>query len=185
LAAREPSWLENRLGSAGRHLWDLSRGIDPREVIPDRLAKSVGAEDTFDEDREYPEEVKASIHAQSLRVGRRIRRAGLKAAVVQLKVKLSDFTVITRRTTLERPTDDGQQIYRTAIELMERVSPAKKIRLTGVSVQSLRSAGEQLNLLEPTTSPSDRLNAALDRIADKFGVDAIRTADLADPDSDP
>jgi len=185
LAAREPAWLEDRLGSIGRHLWDLSRGIDQREVVPDRLAKSVGAEDTFEEDREGAEEVTASIHAQSLRVGRRLRRAGLKAAVVQLKVKLSDFTVITRRTTLERPTDDGQQIYRTAIELMERVNPVKKIRLTGVSAQGLRAGGEQLSLLESPTKRSDLLNATLDRIAEKFGAAAVRTADLSDPDSDP
>ncbi len=183
LAAREAAWLEDR--SIGRHLWDLSRGIDQREVVPDRLAKSVGAEDTFEEDREGAEEVTASIHAQSLRVGRRLRRAGLKAAVVQLKVKLSDFTVITRRTTLERPTDDGQQIYRTAIELMERVNPVKKIRLTGVSAQGLRAGGEQLSLLESPTKRSDLLNATLDRIAEKFGAAAVRTADLSDPDSDP
>ncbi len=93
--------------------------------------------------------------------------------------------MITRRTTLERPTDDGQQIYRTAIELLERVNPVKKIRLTGVSAQGLRAGGEQLSLLESPTKRSDQLNATLDRIAEKFGAAAVRTADLSDPDSDP
>ncbi|HME92385.1 MAG TPA: DNA polymerase IV [Myxococcaceae bacterium] len=184
LAAREPSWLEKRLGSGGRHLWDLSRGVDPRPVVPDRLAKSVGAEDTFDEDRRGIAELTAAIHAQSLRVGRRLRRAGLKSAVVQLKVKFSNFKLVTRRTTLEQPTDDGQQIYRTAIALLERLDPDQKIRLTGVSAQGLRRGSEQLSLFDPQPRRGDLLNAALDRIAEKFGAGAISTADLNDPHSD-
>ena len=48
VATWDVAWLEERLGSQGRHLWDLARGHDPREVVPDRAAKSVGAEDTFE-----------------------------------------------------------------------------------------------------------------------------------------
>ena len=184
LASRDPAWLQRQLGRGGRHLWDLSRGIDPRPVVPDRLAKSIGAEETFDEDRQGIDAVTAAIHAQSLRVARRLRRAGLKSAVVQLKLKFSDFKLLTRRTTLEQPTDDGQQIYRTAFALLERLNPRQKIRLTGVSAQGLRRGGGQLNLLEPQPRRQDLLNAALDRIADKFGSDAISTADLTDPHSE-
>ena len=184
LAARDRPWLEKRLGTGGRRLWDLSRGVDPRPVVPDRLAKSIGAEDTFDEDRQGIGEVTAAIHAQSLRVARRLRRAGLKSAVVQLKLKFSDFKLLTRRATLEQPTDDGQQIYRTAIALLERLNPEQRIRLTGVSTQSFRRGGEQLNLLDPRPGRRDLLNATLDRIAEKFGSDAISTADLTDPHSE-
>ena len=183
LAARDPSWLEKRLGSGGRHLWDLSRGFDPLPVVADRFAKSIGAEETFDEDRQGIEALTAAIHAQSLRVGRRLRRAGVKSAVVQLKLKFSDFKLLTRRATLKQPTDDGQQIYRTAIALLERLNPGQKIRLTGVSAQGLRRGAEQLNLLDPRPGRRDLLNAALDRIAEKFGADAISTADLTDPGS--
>ena len=97
------AWLEERLGSQGRHLWELARGHDPREVVPDRDAKSVGAEDTFEEDLTGLELLRPHVHAQALRVGRRLRKAGVRGRVVQLKIKFADFSVITRRTTLSCP----------------------------------------------------------------------------------
>ena len=120
VARRDVAWLEAQWGSSGRHLWELSQGIDLREVVPDREAKSVGAEDTFDEDLEGMEALSPYVHAQALRVGRRLRHAGVKGRVVQLKVKFSDFTVITRRLTLPSATDDGQTLYRVACELLRR-----------------------------------------------------------------
>jgi DNA polymerase-4 len=184
VAARDVAWLENRLGSQGRHLWELSQGIDPREVVPDRAAKSVGAEDTFEEDLTGLDLLRPHIHAQALRVGRRLRKAGVKGRVVQLKVKFSDFNVITRRTTLSAPTDDGQSLYRAALELLERAHEGKPIRLTGVSVQSLgEQEPQQLGLFQAAPAPpprSEKLNAALDRIAERFGKKAITTADLAE-----
>ncbi len=178
LAVRDPDWLTRRLPGA-RTLWDLAQGIDPRPVVPDRAAKSIGAEDTFDEDRE-PGELSAALHAQALRVGRRLRRAGLRGRVVQLKIKLSDFTHFTRRTTLRAPTDDGQTIYGAAILLLERARLAQRIRLTGVSVQDIDQPDPQLGLFAPMPQRSQRLNAALDRIADRYGDAAVTTADLTE-----
>ena len=106
-------------------------------MVPDREAKSVGAEDTFDEDVTGAEALSPYVHAQALRVGRRMRRAGVKGRVVQLKVKFSDFTVITRRTTLPAPSDDGQLFYRVARELLDKAHDDRPIRLTGVSLQDL------------------------------------------------
>jgi DNA polymerase IV len=184
VAARDVAWLENRLGSQGRHLWELSQGIDTREVVPDRAAKSVGAEDTFEEDLTGLDLLRPHIHAQALRVGRRLRKAGVKGRVVQLKVKFADFTVITRRTTLSAPADDGQALYRAALELLERAHEGKPVRLTGVSVQSLgEQEPQQLGLFQAAAPPpprSAKLNAALDRIAERFGTKAITTADLAE-----
>jgi DNA polymerase-4 len=183
VAAREVAWLEERLGSQGRHLWELAHGIDPREVVPDRAAKSVGAEDTFEEDLQGLDLLRPHIHAQALRVGRRLRKAGVKGRVVQLKVKFADFSLITRRTTLPAPTDDGQALYRSALELLERAHEGKPIRLTGVSVQALgEQEPQQLGLFQAAAAPpprSAKLNAALDRIAERFGSKAITTADLA------
>ncbi|MCP3097717.1 DNA polymerase IV [Myxococcus sp. K15C18031901] len=178
VAKRDVEWLEARLGSSGRHLWELSQGIDTREVVPDRAAKSVGAEDTFEEDLTGVDALKPHIHAQALRVARRLRRANLKGRVVQLKLKLSDFTLLTRRTTLREATDDGQTLYRAALELLERAHEGKPMRLTGVSVQ-LDEAPPQLGLFPAAPPRTAKLNAALDRIADRFGSKAITTADIA------
>ena len=175
LAARTPDWLERRV-AGGRDLWELARGIDPRTVIPDRAAKSIGAEDTFDEDRE-PGELAPALHGQALRVARRMRRAGVRGRVVQLKLKSADFVVGTRRLTLREPTDDGQAIYHAAQDLLARAPVAGRVRLTGVSVQDLAS-DEQPTLFPEPPSRADKLNAALDRIADRFGEEAIGTGDL-------
>lgn len=182
VAAHEPEWLEERLGPSGRHLWELSQGIDSREVVPDRAAKSVGAEDTFEEDLTGVDALKPHVHSQALRVGRRLRRAGVKGRVVQLKLKFSDFTLITRRTTLREATDDGQTLYRTALELLERSHEGKPIRLTGVSVQ-LDEVPPQLGLFPAAPPRTAKLNAALDKIAERFGSKAITTADIADSEA--
>ena len=99
-------------GPSGRALWEQANAIDPRPVIPDRDAKSIGAEDTFDEDLSGVEALAPRIHAQALRVAHRLRRAGLRARTVQLKLKRADFTLVTRRATLDEATDDGQVLYR-------------------------------------------------------------------------
>jgi DNA polymerase IV len=186
VARRDAAWMEARWGSSGRHLWELAQGIDAREVVPDREAKSVGAEDTFDEDLTGVEALSPYVHAQALRVGRRLRHAGVKGRVVQLKVKFADFTVITRRTTLPAFTDDGQQLYRVARELLEKAHDDKPVRLTGVSMQELgaQEAPRQLGLFTAPEAPrrSDKLNAALDKIAERFGAKAVTTADVAGSD---
>jgi DNA polymerase IV len=158
VAARELEWLTRTLGPSGQHFWELANAIDPRAVVPD--------------------------HGQALRVGRRLRKAHLKARVVQLTVKYDDFQSLTRRLTLDAPTDDGQVLYREARGLLERVDLSRKIRLTGVSAQELVGQNEQLGLFgAPPPARSDKLNAALDRITEKFGTKAVVTADLAKADA--
>jgi DNA polymerase-4 len=179
VAARDVAWLEERLGDGGRHLWELANGIDERAVVPDREAKSIGAEDTFEEDVAGPEALEPRLHSQALRVGRRLRRAGVKTRVVQLKLKYADFTTITRRVTLAAPTDDGQALYREAVALLSRASLDQKVRLTGVSAQDLGGVAQLPLFDDERAARRGRLNAALDRIADKFGRSAVVTADLA------
>lgn len=180
VAARDKGWLFQKLGDGGTHLWELSQGIDDRPVIPDAQAKSIGAEDTFEEDVEDREALHPQLHLQALRVGRRLRRSGHRTRVVQLKIKFHDFETITRRVTLEAPTDDGQTLYRAALGLLERVPAGKKVRLTGVSAQDLDAPPPQLSLFAPAgPSRSDKLNAALDKIAQKYGTAAVVPADVA------
>ncbi len=177
IASQDPKRIERHVSGA-RDLWTLAQGIDPRPVVPDRAAKSIGAEETFGEDLRGADAVRPHIQGQALRVGRRLRQAGIKTRVVQLKVKFDDFSLITRQQTLEPPTDDGQTLYRVAMELLTVAAPNKKIRLTGVSAQALTGPQPQLALFAPPPSRPDRLNAALDRIAERFGGDAVVPADV-------
>jgi len=191
IARRELRWMEERFGASGAHLWALAHGQDDRPVVPDREAKSIGAEDTFEEDLHGLEALKPHVHAQALRVGRRLRKAEVRTRVVQLKIKYGDFELVTRRRTLEQPTDDGQTLYRAALLLFDRIDLSRPIRLTGISAQDLGESQPtppaQLGLFEAVAAPappprSDRLNAALDRIAARFGTAAVTTADLVRPE---
>jgi DNA polymerase-4 len=122
------------------------------------------------------------VHAQALRVARRLRRAGLKAKVAQLKIKFADFELVTRRHTFPEPTDDGQALYREAMDLFARVDLTRAVRLTGVSGQELVGERDQMELFRPAPGKSQRLNAALDQIASRYGHAAVTTADLAEAD---
>jgi DNA polymerase IV len=180
VAAREEAWLLDKLGSSGPQLRRLSLGLDDREVVPDRQQKSLGAEDTFEENVANPAELHAHLHGQALRVGQRLRKAGLSGRVVVLKLKLADFSLVTRRRTLPEPTDDGQSLYREALALLAENPPQGSVRLTGVSAQDLAPRGQgQLGLFAGKPKRESKLNAALDRISEKFGAGAITTADLA------
>jgi len=184
LARMDPEALERRLGPGGRDLWERACGIDPRPVIPDREAKSIGAEETFDEDLAGAGELAPRIHAQALRVGQRLRRAGLRARTVQLKIKYADFKIVNRSATLAEPTDDGQTLYREAAALLARID-ARPARLTGVSAQNLIPAeAPQLGLFAPPPTTGQKLNRALDAIAERFGRAAITTGDIAGSDDD-
>lgn len=182
LRAKGEPWLVARLGEGGRALHALSLGHDDRPVVADRQQQSLGAEDTFPEDTLDAGLIRAALHAQAWRVGQRLRRANLQARVVELKLKDLEFKVSHRRLTLDAPTDDGQRLYRAAIELLERAAPKAPLRLTGVCVQgfeppepSLFSALERSGTDQPRRTA---LNRALDRITDKFGPRAIQPADL-------
>jgi DNA polymerase-4 len=180
VATREVDWLTAKLGEGlGRHLFELSHGLDDRAVVPDRAAKSIGAEETFEEDLDDPTLLKPHIHDQALRVGQRLRKAGLQTRVVQLKLKFADFKLTTRRKTLDLPTDDGQILYRTALELLDRGALPKPVRLTGVSAQALLGSDAQLGLFPAEPRRSSRVNSAIDAIQARFGPASISTADLA------
>jgi DNA polymerase-4 len=179
VARADATWLERKLGNTGLELRALALGLDDREVVPDREAKSIGAEDTFEDDLADRDALKQHIHRQALRVGRRLREAGRRTRVVQLKLKLSDFTLLTRRTTLEEATDDGQALYRSACALLDREPLSQAVRLTGVSAQELVGDAPQLGLFASGPKRNEKLNAALDKIAEKYGSAAVLPADIS------
>ncbi len=180
IAAQRPDWLESKLGATGPWLRELALGHDDRPVVPDREAKSVGSEDTFEEDLADAQALEPHIHSQAWRVARRLRRAGVKTRVVQLKLKYADFALTTRRQTLEAATDDGQTLYRAALALLHREPLRQPVRLTGVSAQELGGGTAQLPLFQEGPSRTERLNEALDRLERRFGPGVVRTADLSD-----
>ncbi|MGA8890359.1 MAG: DNA polymerase IV, partial [Anaeromyxobacteraceae bacterium] len=115
--------LSERFGSQGVHMRALARGDDPRPVVPDEEARSIGAEDTFERDLRGEQALLPQLLDQCVRVARRLREAGVRGRVVTLKVKYADFEQVTRRSTLDAPTDDADAIYRSIREDLRRAEP--------------------------------------------------------------
>jgi DNA polymerase-4 len=185
VARRDRAALERSLGPLGAHLHDLAHGVDPRPVTPDRDARSIGAEDTFGEDLATVAELLPHLHAQALRVARRLRRSGRVARTVVLKLKTRDFELRTRRTTLPAATDDGQRLYEAVAALLAReasVGNLVPMRLAGVSATQLEAPTVQPGLFDAGARRATKLNGALDAIANRFGVAAVRPADVLDTD---
>ena len=175
--------LVGRLGAiSGHHLAALARGEDPRAVVPEREAVTIGHRETFDDDIDDPGELTVTLLAQADRVASRLRDGELRARAVVLVIKYDDFREITRRTTLDAPTSDGGVLARTAIELLGKVviEPRKgcRVRLCGISATSLepRTAPRQLQFDEASRARGERLGDTLDKVAAKFGRGSIKRA---------
>ena len=169
--------FRDRFGDAGEHFSRLVRGIDDREVVPDREAKSISHEVTFPEDVVDHEQLRSVILDQTDQVARRLRRHGLLAKTATLKIRSGDFTTITRSKTMDVATDETQVIWDAAADLFtewsRRKSPA--VRLIGVGISQLSTGtGQQLSLFGLEESARHRqLDQAMDEIRDRFGDGAI------------
>lgn len=175
--------LEKKFGTYGLKMHQLSKGIDEREVVPEHDAKSIGHEETFSDDIVDVNEAKQEVLSLADRVSRRMRRKGVIAKTITLKVKYSDFVRITRSRTLPKPTEDGLEIYSIACSLLEKTQVGQRpVRLLGVSVSQLDYLGPegQLSLFDQNEAHKKRkvLNKALDSLCDKHGEHSIRPGTL-------
>jgi DNA polymerase IV len=185
IAATPVSALEAELGpAAAAHLTALASGRDSREVETSVREKSVGAEETFDVDVADPEVIRRELLRLSRRTARALRSSGCAARTVVVKLRKADFKTITRSRTLAEPTDVTRQIYDTACALYAAsgLSGRARLRLVGVRATGLvpaAAAQTQLALGERTVPWRDA-ESAVDRIASRFGADAIRPAALVE-----
>jgi DNA polymerase-4 len=173
-----PTWvLQRALGSEADHLTKLAQGIDPRPVVPDREARSVGAEDTFESDVTDLDRIEMSLLYQSERVATRLRRAGLVAAGVVLKYKTYDFKRLSRQAPLPTPSSDGTALFTGVRDLLHRHPPPAPLRLCGVGTYGLGPpAGPEL--FETEASRRAQANAAFDAIRSRYGDEALVRARL-------
>jgi DNA polymerase-4 len=191
LARAEAARLEALLGSWGLEVARLARGEETSEVEPYREPVSYSEENTFRSDVDDAGVLRSTIIAHAEAVGRRLRADGLRARTAVLKLKLArrrapgprGYPVITRRTTLAEPTDDGEVLSRAAFELLARADLREPVRLLGVGATNLVGrAGEQLPLFAAREGAArrSRLNRALDELARRFGAEAVVRGGPAD-----
>jgi len=174
------SILTGKFGKPGRGMHRAALGIDHRPVVTERPVQSVGNEETFATDLTDPAAIRRELLTLATRVGRRLRRAGLRGRTITLKIKYHDFAQISRSTTLAEASADDQLLYRTCWQLLQTSERAgSPIRLLGITAANLvaSSSGRQLKLFPlpgNTTKKNDALHAAMDKIRDKFGEKSLQ-----------
>jgi DNA polymerase-4 len=130
--------LQAHFGSSAEWYWRISRGIDEREVKPDRPYKSVSAERTFDEDQRDPGRLAAELERIAGYAWDRVERAEVAGRTVTLKVKYEDFTIITRSRSFASPVPDREAFTLAGQALLSALHPLPKgIRLLGLGLHNL------------------------------------------------
>jgi nucleotidyltransferase/DNA polymerase involved in DNA repair len=165
-----------------QHFRALARGEDDRPVVAQHEPKSVSEERTYGEDLVDPDEIDRALLARAEGVARQLRREGLVARTVHIKVRTGGFTTWTRALTLKAPTDLAEVVVRAARELYRERSALEGagVRLLGVGVSALERAGETPSALfpDPREERTRRAARAADEIRERLGGDAVTRARL-------
>ncbi|UII24302.1 DNA polymerase IV [Fulvivirga ligni] len=130
--------LASRFGKSGRYYYRIARGLDEREVTPNRIRKSLGAENTFEDDRTTTAELKTELEKITQVLTGRMERSNTKGKTLTLKVKFHDFQQITRSKTITQWIEDEAQIKQLYEELLGTFdNESMKVRLLGLSISNL------------------------------------------------
>ena len=175
--------LRKIFGRYAERMRARATGQDDRPVEPGRNEISISAEETFDRDLDRPERMVAEIAQLSERVAERLRRKGLQAGRIALKIRRHDFSTFTRQRRVSPPVVSGRRLAANCVELLgawlSEYAEAR-IRLLGVSALDL-SPAEQLPLFDGAEQQAVAAGEVADRIRDRFGPTAVRRGrDLAD-----
>ncbi len=182
LQALDEPEAQRRLGDAGAHWWALARGMDSREVVAGREARSIGHEETFGSDLASEDEVAHRLLPLLEDTARRLRRQGMRAGTITLKIRVRDFTTVTRAHTLRASTDRTDALWEVARALLRSWAAEgfQPVRLIGVQCSNLVRDRDEGGLFPDVEHERRRaLDAVTDRIADRFGAEAVRRGGVA------
>jgi DNA polymerase-4 len=166
----------SKLGEEGRRLWRLAQGIDGRRVSPNRESKSISSETTFDNDVADKAELTRVLLAHCDRVAARLRKEGLSATGVALKLRLPDFTLRTRSRTGMRPTQLAPRLFAAARPLLDAQPHGAAYRLLGVAAVDLEPAegADEGDLIDRDADREKSREAAIATLRDRFGMNSVQ-----------
>jgi DNA polymerase-4 len=181
LAGISEPMLRAHFGQLGSDLLQMAHGKDPRAVNPAGAAKSIGGEETFDQDSADPVFLRRILLGIACELGYRLRRHDYLAGTISAKVRYAKtFQTVERSVTLAVPTRSDETIHETAWGLLKSAWDGQKpLRLIGASLSNFKPDA-QLNLFEPSSSA---LAETLDRLRDRYGAGAVRRGSLLRPGS--
>lgn len=176
LVDADPEYLEAAVGRVGAHFQALARGEDPRPVATRRSARSMGSDRTLSCDVSDHGEILRHLQRSADRLGRRLRRRGYLAHGVRLRLKTTDFHLLSRQRRI-LPTDTGGDLLQGAVELLRGFPHPGPFRLVGLAAYDLEHDGRpwQFELFDGG-SRQRRLEAVVDAVIQRFGEGAVRRA---------
>ncbi len=175
LQTKSEAYLKERYGVIGLRLSTFSNGIDDRQVISSSQPKSISKETTFDSDLFSLESMSPILWKLCESIAVRMKNSGVSAKVITLKLKTTNFRIVTRRITLSNPTQLADVLYKSSLALLNNeVGP--KYRLMGVGISSFHSAeaADPVDFLNPDLKRQKQLESTIDKIRDKLGDNVIK-----------
>ena len=182
IASANAATLERSLGALGQRFFALANGVDPREVVGSRRARSVSSERTLSVDVAARKQIAGYLRLSADNVAARLRKSHRLARGVRVKLKTTDFRIVTRQGVLGEPTDVGAVLFEQASSLLREVGESGPFRLVGLAAYDLvaQEPAAQLELLPQGGNRERRLETAVDAIAARFGRGVVqRAGDLA------
>ena len=175
LARLDEATLTARYGKIGKRLHQCALGEDDRPVDPRRETKSISSEITLDADLSDTHALQPILWRLAETVARRLKKAGLAAGGVTLKLKTAEFRIVTRARRLGTATQSADEMFRAAAPLLEREADGRAFRLIGIGAHDLVDASRtvQGDLFGGAAPGEDRVDKALDAVRERFGEDAI------------
>lgn len=168
--------LYDRFGGMGERLYSLARGEDGRRISSHAPVKGLSNETTFNEDTADLDILDGHLWRMAEKVSARAKATHKAGRVVTLKLKTSDFKLVSKRQSLNHSTQMADKIYRTARGLFDQVSNRGPFRLLGVGISEIGTDGDadrEGDLLDPGAEKRAEAERAADKIREKFGADAI------------
>jgi DNA polymerase IV len=161
-----------QFGAEGRRLWRLARGIDDRRVVPDRGAKTISSETTFENDIRDFAILEKTLWRLSEKVSTRLKSSELAGSTITLKLKTADFRQRTRSQSIHAPTQLAAKIFAISREMLAKEIDGTAFRLMGAGVSALRpgSQAHDTDMLDRRSADAER---AIDGLRKKFGQAAV------------
>ena len=167
--------LFRALGRDAVRLRRLARGEYGRPVNPDRETKSLSAETTFEEDLRAFEDLEPVLWRLTEKLSRRLKAAGLAGRSVTLKLKDSEFRLLTRQRSGLPPTQLAARLFEPARHLLRGACDGTPYRLIGIGASDLCDAAEadRGDLADQEVLRQAQMEAAIDRLRDRFGAGIV------------
>lgn len=168
--------LISKFGNSGLWIHRLANAEDNRRIEPRSPAKGISAETTLEKDLADREALTAILWSLCEKVSARAKAATQGGKVVQLKLKTSQFRIITRRMTLERPTQLAHRIFEAGSTMLAQEATGTHYRLVGIGIADLvpETQCDEANLIDTTGARKGAAERAMDKVREKFGSSAIK-----------